>query len=74
MDNMPAIEQAKRAIAHILNQGLENPYLGYYIGLGTQSFALLTEAAATLWGEPVEKVRKNFSNPFAKDPTKEDRQ
>jgi len=65
MDGMPPEKQALKAIAHILTHIHRDEYVGWYLGLGTQSFALLTEAYATMTGEPVDKIRKHFkpSNP-----------
>ena len=60
MEGQAPLSQAKRAIAHTLNTISESKDKWELLGLGTQSFALLTEAAATLFDEPVEQVRKNF--------------
>ncbi|HRQ87329.1 MAG TPA: hypothetical protein PLA50_00920 [Bacteroidia bacterium] len=60
MDGFCAEEQCKRAIRHVLEQIRDNERVGYLLGFGTQSFALLTEAAATLFDEPLEEVRENF--------------
>ena len=56
-----AEEQAKQAIRHVLNR-IRNEYnVADIIGYGTQTFDLLTEAAATLHNEPVERVRKYYA-------------
>jgi hypothetical protein len=60
MEGLDATAQAKRAISHTLNTICESKERWELMGLGTQSFSLLTEAAATLWGQSVEEVRKNF--------------
>lgn len=60
MDHLPAEEQAQKAILHVLRQIKENPKIGYHMGMGTQSFSLLTEAAATLFCQPVKEVRERF--------------
>lgn len=60
MEGLDAIAQSKRAISHTLNTICESKERWDLMGLGTQSFSLLTEAAATLWDKPVEEVRKNF--------------
>lgn len=78
MDGLPAEEQAKRAISHTLNRIREDETIGWYMGLGTQAFDLLTEAAATLHGRPVEKVREiyrpiNPKNPFAEPEPEEEK-
>lgn len=57
MEGMAPTEQAKKAIVHTLNQIRNKPEVGYYLGELTETFSLLTEAAATLFGEPVAKVR-----------------
>jgi hypothetical protein len=53
-------DQAKRALRHVLEQIRDNPKVGYEMGFGSQSFALVTEAFATLTGEPVEEVREIY--------------
>lgn len=61
MTDVPALEQAKKAIRHALIQIHENPKVAYHLGVGTQTFALLTEAFATLFERPLEEVRHNFA-------------
>jgi hypothetical protein len=61
MDGLSNEDKAKRAIEHVLRIMNENHEVGYHLGLGTQSFALLTEAAAALWGEPVDQVRHKLA-------------
>ena len=68
MEGVEPNEQAKRAIRHALERIRNHPEVGYYLGIGTQTFSLLTEAAATLYGEPVEKVRKHFLPRSTRDP------
>jgi hypothetical protein len=62
------IAAAKAAIHHVLNQVRDHPAIGYYMGHGTQSFELLTKAAAALWNEPLDKVRDIFEPTNPKDP------
>lgn len=54
------IEAAQKALAHILKQMNTNPALRHEIGFGTQSYELLTEAAATLFDEPIGIVRAHY--------------
>ncbi len=61
MEGKDAVRQAKLAIRHTLGIIQSNPAVGYHCGMGSQTFALLTEAAATLFGEPVRQVRENFA-------------
>jgi hypothetical protein len=62
MQDLPLDGQARKAIKHTLAQIRDNYQVGYHMGVGTQSFALLTEAAATLFGESdIEKLRKEFA-------------
>jgi len=68
MEGVPPIDQAKRAIRHALETIRDNPKVAWHLGIGTQTFALLTEAAATLYGEDVEKVRKAFLPPEVEEP------
>ncbi|MDD5679558.1 MAG: hypothetical protein PHW60_16435 [Kiritimatiellae bacterium] len=60
MEGMEPTEQAKKAIVHTLNQIRNKPEVGYYLGELTETFSLLTEAASTLFGEPVAKVREFY--------------
>lgn len=61
MDGVPAVDQAKKAIIHVLRAIKADERKRDVMGFGTQSFSLLTEAAATLCGEPVQKVREFYS-------------
>lgn len=60
MEGVEPVEQAKRAIVHTLNVIRNKPEVGYYLGELTETFDLLTEAAATLFSEPVDKVREFY--------------
>ena len=68
IEGMTSEQQAKKAIAHVLQQIRDNPDVGWYLGLGTQSFSLLTEAAATLFAQPLDEVREQFQCRNARDP------
>jgi hypothetical protein len=68
MAGLPAEQQARRAILYALQRIQGDPYIGYQMGLGTQAFSLLTEAAATLTGEPLEKLRRGFNAKNPRDP------
>ena len=61
MEGMSPTEQAKKAIVHMLKRIKSHPQIGYYCGELTETFDLLTEAAATLYGEPVDKVREFYT-------------
>jgi len=71
MEGIEPLGQAKRAIRHTLERIRNHPEVGFYLGVGTQTFSLLTEAAATLYGEPVEKVRTHFAPQNPLDPYSE---
>lgn len=60
------INKAKQAIQYVLSRIRDDSAVGWYFA-GTESFHLLTEAAAALWNEPVDRVRKMFEprNPKA---------
>jgi len=60
MDGMAPEHQAERAILHTLTRIRDHGIVGYYMGLGGQSFDLLTEAYAALTGEPVANIRRAF--------------
>ncbi|HEX8310000.1 MAG TPA: hypothetical protein VF614_01710 [Chthoniobacteraceae bacterium] len=68
MTDLQPVEQASRALLHILKQIRDNPSVGWYCGLGTQSFALLTEAYSTIKGIDLEEVREEFQCLDAKNP------
>lgn len=51
---------AQKAIAHVLQRMSVSEPLRHEIGFGTQSYVLLTEAAAALFDEPLEQVREHF--------------
>lgn len=63
MDGKPPLEQAQAAILHVLNRIHTDPAIGWYLGLGTESFALLTEAYATLScnEDSLPTVRESFA-------------
>lgn len=60
MEGKTPEEQAKRAILHVLTQIRNDKKASDVFGIGSQSFALLTEAAASLFNEPVKKVREHY--------------
>jgi hypothetical protein len=67
MHGLSPEEQAKKALRHVLEVIQSHPQVGYHLGLGTQTFSLLTEATAALFDEPVDHVRRFFTpkNPHA---------
>jgi len=71
MEGMSGEAQAMKALQAVLDRIHGDPYVGWYLGVGTQTFSLVTEAAATLFGEPVEKVRRNFAPRHARNPREE---
>lgn len=72
MNGVAPTEQAKQAIRHVLEQAYSRPHWGWYLGLGTQSFGLLTEALATLTDEPdLGKVRESWACTNAVNPAED---
>jgi hypothetical protein len=71
MSDLSDLQQAQKAIGHVLRQIRERSEIGWYLGHGTESFALLTEAAATLFGTDVEQVRKDFAPLNAANPVRD---
>ena len=70
MTGLSGEDQAKKALKFVLDRIQFHPEIGWYMGPGTQTFSLVTEAAATLFERPVEEVRKAFTprrprNPYA---------
>ena len=57
------LEKAERAIAHVLEQIRTNPKVRYEMGFASKSFQLLTEAAAAIWGEPLESIQDYYLRP-----------
>jgi hypothetical protein len=68
MEGQPTISKAAAAIGHTLEQISRDPTLGYLCGLGSQTFALLTEAFAAIHIQDVDNVRTEFLPRAAKDP------
>jgi hypothetical protein len=66
-DHTP-LQQAQLALGHILQRIKNDERVGWYLGMGTESFALATEAYATLVGKPVLAVRTAFEPKNAQDP------
>lgn len=60
MTDLPAEKQAAKAIAHTLRNISERPGVAWYLGHGTQTYALLTEAHATLHGITMEEAQGNW--------------
>ena len=61
MDDLPKPRKAELAIGHALQQIRDLPEFGYEAGVGTQTFALLTEALAAILGAPVDKIRRMYA-------------
>lgn len=61
MEGQTELEQCKRAILHVLGQIQKDKRAADVFGLGSQSFALLTEAAATMFNKPVREVRELYA-------------
>lgn len=55
-----AMTKSQKAISHLLNRMKAHEPLRREIGFGTQSYELLTEAAAALFEEPIEQVKAHF--------------
>jgi hypothetical protein len=68
MSDLTPERQAKKALAHILDRVRSDSRVGWYLGHGTESFALATEALATLTGNAVFAVRKAYAPENPKDP------
>lgn len=60
MKELPAEKQAAKAIAHTLRNISERPSVAWYLGRGTHTYALLTEAHATLHGITMEEAQENW--------------
>lgn len=60
MTDLPAEKQAAKAIAHTLLNINTHPGVAWYLGHGTQTYALLTEAHAKLNGITMEEAQENW--------------
>lgn len=63
---------AAKAIRHVLTRIREHSACGWYLGAGTESFALLTEALAMLDGAEVREVREDYLPIEPRDPEEND--
>jgi hypothetical protein len=61
MDDLGPIEKCRKAITHTLNRIHSHPGIGYYMGLGSETFSLLTEAFAGFGDARVETVRHTYA-------------
>ena len=57
LSDLPADQQAVKALQHVLGRVRLDRRVAHLIGPGSQSFDLMTEALANLLSEPVEIVR-----------------
>lgn len=53
-------EKAKKAIVHVLRRIKREDKVRYHLGFATEAFDLLTEAAAALFNEPLERVVEQY--------------
>lgn len=60
MVGLEPIQQAQKAIQHVLQRLMRDEKLFFQMGEGTQAFDLLTEAYSSLTGEDIEKVRSQI--------------
>lgn len=60
MSDTEKLALAKDAVAHVLNAIADDPRKYYLLGPATGSFDKLTKAAAALFDEPLDEVRRNF--------------
>jgi hypothetical protein len=61
MDGLTKEDQAAKALLHLLKRIRDDAHLGYFAGVGTETFALATEAFASLTAQSVTTVRKNYT-------------
>lgn len=61
MDELSNEDAAKKAISHVLKRIRNDKGTAHVLGVGTESFSLLTEAASKLYGEPIVKLREHFA-------------
>ena len=63
--------QAEQALKHVLKQIRDRPEVGWYLGFGTETFALATEAYAALTQRDVFAVRQIFAPRNPRNPRAE---
>lgn len=51
------LDKASKAVMHLIRRIRKDEKMRYYLGFGTESFELLTEAAAEITGKSVEEVK-----------------
>lgn len=61
MEGVPPLKQAEVALHHLLTRVRDHERVGYYLGPGSQTFDLVTEAYAAIKERPVSEVRKEFA-------------
>jgi hypothetical protein len=71
MQELSGEDQARKALFHLLKQIRRDEYVGWYLGVGTQNFSLITEAYATLTQQNVAKVREQFQPMNPRNPREE---
>lgn len=71
MADLSPVDQARKALAHILDRVAHNSSVGFYLGYGTESFSLATEALATLDGTEPKSVREAYKPQKQHDPYEE---
>lgn len=62
MEGLTGEQQAAKAIKHLLQKIKSDDRLYHLIGLGSQSFDLLTEAHSTLSGVDLVELRRSLSS------------
>lgn len=68
MDALSNEDAAKVGILHTLKQIRNRPEVGWYLGVGTQVFSLLTKALSKMTGTDVAELRTTWACPNAKNP------
>ncbi|MEW6304396.1 MAG: hypothetical protein AB1705_13040 [Verrucomicrobiota bacterium] len=58
--NTVAVPKLREAVWHTLQQIRDNPDVAWHLGEGTETFALLTQAAALLCDQPLDAIRELF--------------
>jgi hypothetical protein len=69
--NPQAFEKAAAAIFHVLRRIQSSPELGYYMGVGSESFARLCAARAAITGQNVEQVEAEWAPQNVCNPRKD---
>lgn len=60
IEGLTSSDQAMNAILYVLGRIRDEGDVGSHLGRGTQTFAMLTEALASITGKPIAEIREAY--------------